>query len=405
MAAFQTPHLVYSMSFRVWRFLWDIKLLFVISAAAVWYTAGMKRRTFLQAGLGLAFTTRLQADFDTRKLESAGNILSQASQRGQVQSSALYVQQGSNVLSKVYGQAANTDAMFLLASITKTISAAAVMTLFDEGHFQLEDRVQRFIPEFRNDGREQITIRQLLTHVSGLPDQLPENAKLRARHAPLSEFVAHAIKTPLLFEPGTRYSYSSMAILLATEVARRITGRTIAELTHDRVFKPLKMTRSAMGLGAFGLSDVVLNQVELAAPESGSGDDSAKSWDWNSPYWRSLGAPWGAAHASAEDVARFLKEFLHPTGAILNPETIRLMISNQNGPGFRPRGLGFDLGRIGNTPSLSPVTIGHTGSTGTICWADPETDSICVVLTTLPHRAVSPHPRDLVSAQVASAIQ
>lgn len=164
------------------------------------------------------------------------------------------------------------------------------------------------------------------------------------------------------------------------------------------------MTRSAMGLGAFELSDVVMNQVGKAAPESGAGDPSTKSWDWNSPYWRKLGAPWGAAHGSAEDVARFLHEFLHPTGKILRPETIKLMIGNQNPPGIRPRGLGFDLGQIGQTPHLSDETFGHTGSTGTICWADPSTDSIVVVLTTLPFRALTPHPRVLVANRVAGTL-
>jgi len=364
----------------------------------------MKRRTFLQGALALTVGSRLDAGFDHHKLKAAGEILARAATNGEIESSALYVRQGKHVFSDVYGKAGRQDAMFLLASISKTISIAAVMSLFDEGHFQLDDPAQKYLPEFRGDGREKITMRQLMTHVSGLPDQLPENARLRAAHAPLSAFVSAAIKTPLLFQPGTRYSYSSMAILLATEVAQRISGRTIAELAQQRVYAPLNMTRSAMGLGKFQRSDMVMNQVERAAPESGAGDPSTKSWDWNSKYWRELGAPWGTAHGSAEDVATFLHEFLHPTEKILKTETIKMMISNQNPPGLRPRGLGFDLGQIGSTPGLSDGTFGHTGSTGTICWADPQTDSICVVLTTLPYRAVKPHPRDFVAKAVAESI-
>ena len=189
-----------------------------------------------------------------RSLKVAGRILANAAEQGEVQSSAIYVQQGSDVFSRTYGLARDTDAMFLLASISKTISIAAVMTLFDEGGFRLDDRVQRYIPEFQGDGREKITVRQLMTHVSGLPDQLPENGRLRASHASLSEFVAAAVKTPLLFEPGSRYSYSSMAILLATEVARRISGRSIADLAHERIFKPLRMT--SLGDGARGVQDL-----------------------------------------------------------------------------------------------------------------------------------------------------
>ncbi|MEZ6092021.1 MAG: serine hydrolase domain-containing protein [Pirellulaceae bacterium] len=317
----------------------------------------------------------------------------------------LYVRRGADVFSQSFGKADSIDAIFLLASISKTIAIAAVMTLFDEGRFQLEDSVAKYIPEFQGDGRERITMRQLMTHVSGLPDQLPENARLRSQHAPLSEFVAETVKTPLLFEPGTRFGYSSMAILLATEVARRISGRTIAELTHDRIFEPLGMKRSAMGLGPFKMSDIVMNQVDRAAPESGAGDPSTKSWDWNSPYWRKLGAPWGTAHGSAPDLATFLHELLHPSGKILRDETIKMLVTNQNPSGVETRGLGFDVGSIGDTPHLSAATFGHTGSTGTICWADPATDTICVILTTLPALAVSPHPRDLASARVAAAIR
>ncbi len=365
----------------------------------------MQRRMFLGSGLALTLSPRARAGLDAAQLEGAGRILANAAEQGEVQSSAIYVQQGTEVFSRTYGLARDTAAMFLLASISKTISIAAVMTLFDDGLFGLDERVQRYLPEFQGDGREQITIRQLMTHVSGLPDQLPENSRLRASHAPLSEFVAAAVKTPLLFVPGTRYGYSSMAILLATEVARRISGRSIADLSHERIFQPLGMTRSAMGLGAFDMSELVMNQVDRAAPESGAGDPSTQAWDWNSPYWRKLGAPWGAAHGSAADVARFLHEFLHPTGRILKPETIHLMIRNQNPPNIRPRGLGFDLGQIGGTPRLSDETFGHTGSTGTICWADPSTDSIGVILTTLPHGAVVPHPRDLVAIRVAEALR
>lgn len=364
----------------------------------------MKRRTFLQGVLALVVGSRVDAALSRNKLKAAGDILAQAATDGEIESSALYVRQGDNVFSEVYGKAGRQDAMFLLASISKTISIATVMTLFDEGRFELHDPVYKYLPEFRGDGRERITMRQLMTHISGLPDQLPENARLRAAHAPLSEFVSAAIKTPLLFEPGTKYSYSSMAILLATEVAQQLSGRTIAELTQERIYDPLNMSRSAMGLGKFQRSDMVMNQVERAAPESGAGDPSTKSWDWNSQYWRQLGAPWGTAHGSAADVARFLEEFLHPTGKMLKSETISKMISNQNPPGLRPRGLGFDLGQIGNTPHLSDRTFGHTGSTGTICWADPETDSTCVVLTTLPYGAVSPHPRDFVAKAVAESL-
>ena len=145
-------------------------------------------------------------------------------------------------------------------------------------------------------------------------------------------------------------------------------------------------------------------QVENSAPESGAGDPATKDWNWNSRYWRSLGAPWGGAHGSAADVARFLSEFLHPQGKLLKPETMQSMISNHNPANLRPRGLGFDLGKRLAGPYLSDSAFGHGGSTGTLCWADPKTDSIFVVLTTLPSNAADPHPREVTSRLVGEAV-
>ena len=345
------------------------------------------------------------ADLDaTDRLDAAADPLAKACGDGRVRAAALYVRHGKTEFAKNFGASKSTDDLFLLASITKTLAAAAVMTLYDQGRFQLDDPVKKFIPEFDGDGRERITLRQLLSHVSGLPDQLPENNALRNRHAKLGDFVAGAIRTPLLFEPGARYSYSSMGILLATEIATRISGIGIIELVNKSVFQPLGMKRSALGLGPFKLDEVILNQVENAAPESGAGDPSTHDWNWNSPFWRNLGAPWGGAHASAADVARFLAEFLHPQGKILKPETVRLMISNQNPGGLTPRGLGFDIGTKSGGKRSSPKTFGHSGSTGTLCWADPATDTICVVLTTLPLRATSPHPARVAADRVAEAV-
>jgi CubicO group peptidase (beta-lactamase class C family) len=102
-------------------------------------------------------------------------------------------------------------------------------------------------------------------------------------------------------------------------------------------------------------------------------------------------------------VGRFLAEFLHAKGAIVKPETAKLMVSNQNGAGLTPRGLGLNVGAAGGSAGCSEKTFGHTGSTGTLAWADPATETICVVLTSLPGRAAEPHPRDLAAARVAAA--
>ena len=350
-------------------------------------------------GLGAPVFAALRRE----RMDEAVETLARATREGQVAAAVLHVVQRENSFTRSFGKATSAEAMFLLGSISKPISVTALMTLFDRGEFKLDDPVKRFLPQFVQDHRDEITIRHLLTHVSGLPDQLAENNELRSRHAPLSEFVEHAIRTPLQFVPGSKYQYSSMAILLAARVAELIVGTDILTLVDRAVFQPLKMQRSAQGLGRFTLPNMVSCQTEHAAPEAGGGDPRAKDWDWNSPWWRKFGAPWGGTHASGPDLATFLGEFLNETGACLKPETARRMVQNCNPPGLTPRGLGWSVGSSAGSKGCSEKTFGHTGSTGTIAWADPVTRTICVVLTSLPARAMQPHPRDLAADAVAAS--
>jgi len=364
----------------------------------------MKRRTFLQCGLATAMGTPLLAALQQNRLDEAAEALAMATTSGQVSSAVLHVTQRETTFTRWFGNAKSEQAI-LLGSITKPICVTALMSQYDRGEFKLDDRLQKFIPTFVGGHRDEVTLRHLLTHVSGLPDQLPENNKLRKEHAGLSEFVDHAIRTPLSFAPGSNYQYSSMAILLACHVAQVISGVGILELVDRSVFQPLEMKHSALGLGRFMLADMIPVQTERAAPESGGGDPTARDWDWNSPYWRKLGAPWGGVHASAPDVARFLSEFLSRRGAAVKPETAILMTTNQNAPGLTPRGLGLNVGSGSGSPGCSEKTFGHSGSTGTLAWADPATETICVVLTSLPGGALNPHPRELAAARVAAAMK
>jgi CubicO group peptidase (beta-lactamase class C family) len=365
----------------------------------------MNRRDFLLSGVAASLATPLLGAVRTEQFEAAIRVLDEATSDGQVSAAVLHVVRKEDSFSSYFGTAKSSDAMFLLGSISKPICVTALMTLFDQGQFRLDDPAKKFLPKFTGDGRERITMRDLVTHVSGLPDQLPENDALRRKHANLNEFVDKAIQTPLLFAPGTRYSYSSMAILLATHVAELISGTDIRDLVEKTVLAPLKMQHSAQGFGRFQLSDFMPCQTEFAAPEAGAGDPTAKDWDWNSLYWRGLGAPWGGTHASAPDVGRFFSEFLHEQGQVLKPETARMMVSNHNAPQLIPRGLGFNVGAAAGSPGCSSETFGHTGSTGTLAWADRVKDTICVVLTSLPGRAIDPHPRDLAGAAVVSALK
>ena len=150
--------------------------------------------------------TPLLAALNQGRIDDADGVLAKAVASGQVTSAVLHVSQRDTSVTRCFG-GASENSMFLLGSISKPICVTALMTLFDqEPEFQLDDPVKKFIPQFTGDGKDSVTIRHLLTHVSGLPDQLAENNQLRKGHASLAKFVEHAIRTPLQFTPGSKYT-------------------------------------------------------------------------------------------------------------------------------------------------------------------------------------------------------
>lgn len=325
-------------------------------------------------------------------MDGAEKLLTAAVTSGKLRAASLYVREGNSIFAKGYG-AATAATPFLLASITKPMTATGLMHLVDHRELLLTDPVRKFIPEFDRNGRERVTVHMLLTHTSGLPDMLPENDALRKRHAPLEDFVAGACRVPLLFMPGTKVKYQSMGILLAAEIAQRITKMPFPLFLRQRVFLPLVMRDTTLGLGSRTIADTAQCQVE--------GNDD---WNWNSPYWRNLAAPWGGAHATAENVGRFLRSFITADGRAVRSATSQIMIANQNAKLNEPWGIGFSIKPASFGKRCSPVTFGHSGSTGTLCWADPVSGACCVVLTTWPAAQSSKallHPvSDLVSEAV-----
>lgn len=313
------------------------------------------------------------AAVESGNMEKAARLIEGETRSGRVSAAVLAVRSRSGLFEKAFGRAASMDAVFLLASITKPMTVCGVMVLADRGEVALHHPVARYIPEFRGAGREGVLVRHLLTHTSGLPDMLPENVELRKRHASLAEFVAATCRTPLLFAPGTQVRYQSMGILLAAEIAARVAGESFPDFLYKQVFRPLRMRHTSLGLGGRPISATMLCQVEPAS-----------DWDWNSAYWRNLASPWGGAHSTARDVARFLDYFAHPGRSPLAPATARSMITLQTAGLGERWGLGWKLNDGKLAKGCSPAAFGHSGSTGTLCWCDPGDGRSFVLLTTRP---------------------
>ena len=326
--------------------------------------------------------------FAPSRFHSAEAIIDKAIASGQLHAAVLRVDQKGDTFERAFGKA-KPESAFLIASITKPMTASAVMLLADRGLLKIEDPASKYLDNFTAGDRAKITIRHLLTHSSGLPDMLPDNIALRKRQAPLPDWIKGALSTPLLFAPGARTSYQSMGILLAAEIVERITRKPLRQFLQAELFQPLQMNRTVLGK----VDNAIQIQVEHADPPGGTPETA--NWDWNSQWWRDLGAPWGGAHSTAADIAQLLRAFLHPTGKPVKKETAQRMTVNQNTGLDKPYGIGW---------AITPGGFGHGGSTGTSCWADTAKDATFVLLTSLPARASQKPIIDPVSKAVRAAL-
>jgi CubicO group peptidase (beta-lactamase class C family) len=358
--------------------------------------------------------------FSRDPLKAASEVLERATSPGwfsspDINAAVLDVGYGKERYTKAYGAAGTPERVFIIASISKMIVATGAMVLKDRGGLALPDRVVRFVPEFRGEGRDQVTIQNLLTHTAGLPDNLTQIRQLQARQTGLDEIFAATCNVPLLFKPGTAFSYSNLGVLVLKEVMERITSVPLRQFLKTEVFKPLAMNASSLGLGGRTIESTAQNQ------------HTADQLNPNTLYRRELGAPWGGIHSTAPDLTRFLRYFVNPENPPLKPETTREMLRNHCEGLNQPWGIGWMLSnshdsyyrvlptwhRYGwsallSNPERAPAfglhcsasTFGHYGVSGTIAWVDPERGISMVLLTTKFVR----HSRDGVLGPVSDLV-
>lgn len=290
--------------------------------------------------------------------------------------------------------------IYLIASITKPIVALAALRLIEQGRLTLSDRVTDYIPEFGKHGKYPVEVRHLLTHTSGLPDMLPQNSVLRAGHAPLADFVAGTCEIVPSFPPGRGVQYQSMGFAVLAAILEKIDGRSCARLLQDELFGPLDMVDTALGAPDDWFEPG--GRIERVPEIHVSAEQARLDWNWNSRYWRQLGAPWGGLFTTADDLARFAQMLLRrgriETGRLLlAPATIVAATMNQlqcmkdvpeDERRCRPWGLGWRLNWPAHSANfgdlLGPRTYGHWGATGTVMWIDPEAGTFCIILSTEP---------------------
>ena len=269
------------------------------------------------------------------------------------------------------------DTIFDLASLTKVIATTTcVMRLEQLGQIKLNEPVAKYIPDFAQNGKEDVTIRMLLTHYSGLPADLD----LKQPWNGTNEGYSRANATKLINPPGSTFLYSDVGFVVLGELVEKVSGMPLDQYAQSYVFGPLGMTSTRFNPPpAWG--------ARSAATQRDEHTGQTLRGTVHDPTARQMGGVAGDAgvFSTADDVAKFAECILNGGAPILSKLIVEKMTTPQQ-PANMPnvRGLGWDIDSpfSSNRGELLPVgSFGHTGFTGTSLWIDPTTNSYIIVLT------------------------
>ncbi len=400
---------------RTRRLLFPSVVLLCCAAPFVWLAAG-ERSASSQAGADLS---QLDA------------LVEEAIAKDEIPGAVLLVwHDGQTLHRKAYGARAvlparepmTVDTVFDLASLTKILATAtSVMKLAELGRIRLNDPVEHYIPEFQGGGKEQVTVRMLLVHHSGLRPipNLPEQWSGRAA------VMKSIYEDELIAPPGARFIYSDTGFIVLGELVRRVSGKPLDEFFTYHVARPLGL-QSTRFLPPEDWRERIAPTEEIDLPagaEPGSGRGRILRGVVHDPRARGMGGVAGHAglFGTADDLAVFCKAILQ-AGAIesqlsamprslLAPGTIKKMTAPQSPPWSRTlRGFGWDIDSVYSAPrgELFPLgSFGHTGFTGTSIWIDPASRTFVILLANSVHPRVRPaiSPlRSKIATVVAAAV-
>ena len=302
---------------------------------------------------------------------------------------------------KVYGNRAlvptvepmTMDTVFDMASLTKVVATtSAVMMLVEDGRIRLSDPVAQFIPEFAKYGKNRVTIRHLLTHMSGLrPD-----VDLADPWVGHDAAIALANEEVLMAPPGQRFVYSDIGFFLLADIVSRVSGQKFETFVAEQLFKPLGMTDTGF-LPAPELRERIA-PTEVCTPYGwpcAGPDAQMLRGTVHDPTARRMGGVAGHAglFSTANDMVRFARMLLRGGELdgvrVMSPLTVARMTSPSTPEGeANVRGLGWDMDSSfsSNRGELLPLgSFGHTGFTGTSIWVDPTTKAFVIFLSSRLH--------------------
>lgn len=276
------------------------------------------------------------------------------------------------------------DTLFWIASMTKPVTATAVLMLQEEGKLSVDDPVAKYLPELASlktsAGQPgNLTLRHLLTHTSGMAEATPQEAQAATC---LADLVPCYANKPLQFEPGSRWQYCQSGINSLGRIIEVVSGQSYAEFVANRIFKPLGMKDSTFYPTPEQAARLAKSYYRT--PDGRLEETKIFFLNGKDPWFRGRPAyPNGGLFSTAPDYARFCQMLLNQ-GSLdghqyLKPESVKLMGTVQTGDlrtGFTA-GNGWGLGCCvvrepqGVTEALSPGSFGHGGVYGTQAWIDP----------------------------------
>jgi len=300
---------------------------------------------------------------------------------------------GQVVYRKAYGSRAleprrepmTLDTVFDCASLTKVVATTtAIMQLWEQGKFRMNDPVAKYLPEFGQNGKQDITIRELLVHYSGLAPDLDLTKKWEGKETAYRMAFEGAPERP----PGAAFAYSDINFVVLGALVERISGEPLDEYAAKHIFGPLGMKETRFGSPHSREPRIAPTRV---APTEEDENHRLLRGVVHDPTARRMGGVAGHAglFSTAGDLALFAQALLDGGRGVLTPATIAKMTAPQqpvNGTAVRGFGWDIDSPFSTNRGELLPVGgYGHTGFTGTSLWIDPATKTYILLLTNAVH--------------------
>ena len=341
---------------------------------------------------GLLFHTKAAAAIDEALMPPVREAINAAVAKKEIPGAVLWIEQEKSSRWEAFGsrmtdprtEPMTKDVIFDAASLTKVLATApSIMILIQEEKLKLDTLVSTLIPEFTGGGKEKVTIRHLLTHMSGTRSGIPRERVWRG----YNKGVAAAAAELLQSAPGEQFRYSDINYILLGDIVRRVSGKRIDAFAESRIFGPLGMVDTCYQPSRKKRGRMAPTTREASGLVHGVVHD---------PTCRRMGGVAGHAgvFTTAKDIAAYCRMMLNGGKSaagqqILTATALKLMTQPVTLPGGVRRGLGWDVhsyysqdikGEI-----FGPSSFGHTGWTGTAFWIDPESRGFVILLANRNH--------------------